>query len=68
MKGTKPKTTTAPSSKAPTKTATGAAATTTPSSSGQRNPGTASKELAYNAEFLQTRILRMLSSRNSSYA
>ena len=60
MKGTKPKTTTAPSSKAPTKTATGAAATT-PSSSGQRNPGTASKELPYNAEFLQTRIQRMLS-------
>ena len=52
MKGTKPKTTTAPSSKAPTKTATGAAATTTPSSSGQRNPGTASKELTYNAESL----------------
>ena len=42
MKGTKTKTTTAPSSKAPTKTP-GAPATTTPSSSGQRNPGTASK-------------------------
>ena len=42
MKGSKPKTTTAPTTKAPTKT-TGAPATTTPSSSGQRNPGTASK-------------------------
>ena len=52
MKGTKPKTTTAPSSKVPTKAATGAATTTTPSSSGQRNPGTASKEFVYNVELL----------------
>lgn len=41
MKGSKPKTTAAPSTKAPAK-ATGATSTTTPSSSGQRNPTTAS--------------------------
>ena len=44
MKGTKTKTTAAPSTKAPTK-ATGAVSTTTPSQSGQRNPGTASMYL-----------------------
>lgn len=46
MKGSKPKTTAAPSTKAPTKT-TGATSTTTPSSSGQRNPATASKIRIY---------------------
>ena len=46
MKGTKPKTTAAPATKQPAaKTTT--TTTTTPSSSGQRNPGTASKQYNY---------------------
>ena len=42
MKGTKPKTTAAPATKQPAAKTT-PNTTTTPSSSGQRNPGTASK-------------------------